>query len=280
MSKKYLIVFCGLFLIIAGVAIRFLTRNSAKPDVAIVPAVVPSAPEKVAGKGTQISAVTADKVLSIKVSAPKYKTTLGVHYAYEGEAAAPKPRPKAKDKLDGTRISCAGLDCGRPRSPKAEARLEANVRAKAKARDSARAARSASLKAAKKSATPTPSATRASSGVSVSVAKGKAASAARPVLPSQICGNCKWKKGSVVITKNTVGELKCSGVILGDLYIANIDGLKLPEKMVVMGSVYVYNSVRLSFGPKSYVRGNIFVRGRSSIKTLSKGTLLGGQIFV
>jgi hypothetical protein len=274
MSKKYLIVFCGLFLIIAGVAIRFLTRDSKMASIAAIETGVSSAPGKAAGgKGTQISSVIADKVLAIKVSAPKYKTTLGVRYAYEGDIPAPEPRPKAKDKLDGKKISCHGLDCGKPRSPQAEARREAKVEAKAyanaKARDSARAARAAFAKAARKSAIV------ASSSVSVSAAPDGPAP-----IPSKICGNCKWKKGSVVVTKKTVGDLKCNGVILGDLYIANIDGLKLPENMVVMGSVYVYNSTRLSFGPKSYVRGNIFVRGRSSIKTLSSGTLLGGQIFV
>ena len=86
--------------------------------------------------------------------------------------------------------------------------------------------------------------------------------------------------GDVVFSKNDLRYLKSYTKIVGDLYIKDIDFLKIPQNFYVIGNVYVINSNGVTFMGKNFIDGHIFVKGKSSIRALPYDVTLTGQIFI
>lgn len=99
--------------------------------------------------------------------------------------------------------------------------------------------------------------------------------------------NCKPHKnnitvlnGDVLFTKGSLKFLKPNVRVMGDLYIKDIDFLKIPNNFDVFGDIYVINSDGLTFMGKNFIDGNIFVKGKSSIRALPYDLKMTGQIFI
>ncbi|MBD5398904.1 hypothetical protein HDR60_05390 [bacterium] len=90
----------------------------------------------------------------------------------------------------------------------------------------------------------------------------------------------KVVRGDVTFSKNNLKYLKSNTKIVGDLYIRDINFLKIPKNFAVIGNVYVINSDGLTFMGKNFIDGHIFVKGKSSIRALPYDVKLTGQIFI
>lgn len=86
--------------------------------------------------------------------------------------------------------------------------------------------------------------------------------------------------GDVELSKNNLEYLKSNIRIVGDLYIRDINFLKIPKNFSVIGNVYVINSEGLTFMGDNLIDGHIFLRGYGSIKALPNNVKLTGQIFI
>ena len=86
--------------------------------------------------------------------------------------------------------------------------------------------------------------------------------------------------GNVVFSKNNLKYLKSDVKIIGDLYIKDINFLKIPDNFIVLGNIYLINSEGLTFMGKTYIDGHIFVKGKSSVRALPYNVKLTGQIFI
>lgn len=90
----------------------------------------------------------------------------------------------------------------------------------------------------------------------------------------------KVVNGDVVFSKNDLRYLNSYTKIIGNLYIKDIDFIKIPKNFYVMGNVYVINSDGVTFMGKNFIDGHIFVKGKSSIRALPYDVKLTGQIFI
>ena len=86
--------------------------------------------------------------------------------------------------------------------------------------------------------------------------------------------------GDVVFSKNDLRYLNSYTKIVGDLYIKDIDFIKIPKNFYVIGNVYVVNSNGVTFMGKNFIDGHIIVKGKSSIRALPYDVKLTGQIFI
>jgi len=111
MSKKYIIVFAGLFLVLLGLAIR-MTVTRKKPATPAAGTAV----EEVRGlrPGTDIREVLAPGTLNMPRQVVRYNNTQGVNFVHTGRAKSTKtatPR-RISGRLDGRSIDCVGMHCG------------------------------------------------------------------------------------------------------------------------------------------------------------------------
>lgn len=90
----------------------------------------------------------------------------------------------------------------------------------------------------------------------------------------------KVVRGDVTFSKNDLKYLKSNTKIIGNLYIRDINFLKIPTNFTVIGNIYVINSDGLTFMGKNFIDGHIFVKGKSSIRALPYDVKLTGQIFI
>ena len=87
-------------------------------------------------------------------------------------------------------------------------------------------------------------------------------------------------RGNIEITKGKVEQLKPNTKIIGNLYIRNVNFLRIPENFIVDGDVYIIDSEGITFVGDSRVNGQIYVYGKSSIKSVPSSVKISGQIFV
>ena len=87
-------------------------------------------------------------------------------------------------------------------------------------------------------------------------------------------------RGDVVITKGELSALKPNTKIVGNVYIKNINSLRIPHNFKVEGDMYVINSEGVTFVGDSRVNGQVYVYGKSSIKAVPSTVKISGQIFV
>ena len=90
----------------------------------------------------------------------------------------------------------------------------------------------------------------------------------------------KIVRGNLYLSKGNLEYLKPNTDIVGDVYINNIDRLKIPYNVRIAGNIYLNNSKGLTFVGNNIVTGHIFVEGVSSIKTLPESSFIKGQIFI
>ncbi|MDR2098730.1 MAG: hypothetical protein LBO78_01750 [Rickettsiales bacterium] len=90
----------------------------------------------------------------------------------------------------------------------------------------------------------------------------------------------KVVNGSVLFSKDSLKYLQSNVRVMGDLYIRDIDFLKIPKNFSVMGNVYITNSEGVTFMGGNFIDGHIFVRGKSSVRALPYNVKLTGQIFI
>lgn len=111
----------------------------------------------------------------------------------------------------------------------------------------------------------------------------------KQVLTSKKTNVVKFKKssskvkvisGNVLFTKGHLEYLKSNVRIEGDLYIKDINFVKIPKNFHVIGNIYLINSEALSFAGNNFVNGHIFVSGNSSLKAFPKTLKMTGQIFI
>ena len=86
--------------------------------------------------------------------------------------------------------------------------------------------------------------------------------------------------GNVLLSKNNLKKLKSNTRINGDLYIKDINFLRIPKDFCVVGNVYVINSQGLTFMGNNFIDGHIFVSGKSSLRAFPKNVKITGQIFM
>ena len=86
--------------------------------------------------------------------------------------------------------------------------------------------------------------------------------------------------GNVLFTKGHLEYLKSNTRIEGDLYIKDINFLKIPKNFQVIGNVYVINSDGLSFLGNNFIDGHIFLSGKSSVRAFPKSLKMTGQVFI
>ena len=87
-------------------------------------------------------------------------------------------------------------------------------------------------------------------------------------------------RGNVEITKGQLDALKPNTKIVGNLYIRNVNFLRIPENFIVEGDVYIVDSEGVTFVGDSRVNGQVYVYGKSSIKSVPSSVKITGQIFV
>ncbi len=86
--------------------------------------------------------------------------------------------------------------------------------------------------------------------------------------------------GNVLFTKGHLEYLKSNVKIEGDLYIKDINFVKIPKNFHIIGNVYLINSDGLSFLGNNFIDGHIFLSGKSSVKAFPKTLKMTGQIFI
>ena len=87
-------------------------------------------------------------------------------------------------------------------------------------------------------------------------------------------------RGDVLFTKGNLKYLKSDVRIEGDLYIKDINFVKIPKNFQVIGNIYLINSDGLSFLGNNFIDGHIFVSGKSSLRAFPKSLKMTGQIFI
>ena len=86
--------------------------------------------------------------------------------------------------------------------------------------------------------------------------------------------------GNVMFSKGNLKYLKSGMKIVGDLYIKNLNFIRIPKGFKVVGNVYIENSDGVNFLGNNFVDGHIFLSGKSSLKALPKSFKMTGQIFM
>ncbi len=111
----------------------------------------------------------------------------------------------------------------------------------------------------------------------------------KQVLTSKKTKVVKYKKtakkttvvhGDVLFTKGNLKYLKSNVRIEGNLYIKDINFVKIPKNFQVIGNIYLINSDGLSFLGNNFIDGHIFVSGKSSVRAFPKSLKMTGQIFI
>lgn len=111
----------------------------------------------------------------------------------------------------------------------------------------------------------------------------------KQVVTSKKTGVVKCKKlakkttvvrGNVLFTKGNLKYLKSDVRIEGDLYIKNINFVKIPKNFQVIGNIYIINSEGLTFLGNNFIDGHIYVNGKSSLRAFPKSLKMTGQIFI
>ncbi len=87
-------------------------------------------------------------------------------------------------------------------------------------------------------------------------------------------------KGDIVFSKGHLDYLKSNTCILGDVYIKDIDFLKIPKNFKVLGNIYLVNADGVTFMGDNLVDGHIYLSGKSSVRAFPKSVKLTGQIFI
>ncbi len=87
-------------------------------------------------------------------------------------------------------------------------------------------------------------------------------------------------KKDVVFSKGNLNHLKENVKIVGNLYVKDINFLKIPKNFKVIGNVYVINSEGLTFMGNNFIDGHIYVQGKGSIRAFPKTVRMTGQIFI
>ena len=220
---NYIIVFTGIILVVAGLAIRgFQKKNDKKNHLA-------KAPATAAGKtkrANDIENFRATITLKNEVSNARAKSK-GLNYAYGVEDFKPSlpanagERPRARDKVDGLTLTCFD-DC------------RTQILAKRRAVERFERA----------------------------------------------YGPAETHRGDVRLGKKNVAELKENTRIVGNLYISNLNNVRIPCGFSVSGNIYVRNSKNVRFMGDNLIDGSVFLKGASSIRALPGGVILTGQIFI
>lgn len=86
--------------------------------------------------------------------------------------------------------------------------------------------------------------------------------------------------GDVVFEKGNLSYLKSYTKIVGDLYIRDINFIKIPKHFQVEGNIYLINSDGLTFMGDNFIDGHIYLSGKSSIRAFPKSVKMTGQIFI
>ena len=85
---------------------------------------------------------------------------------------------------------------------------------------------------------------------------------------------------NVVFSKGKLDLLKSNTKIIGDVYIKNINFIRIPKNFKVEGNIYVINSNAITFMGDNLIDGHIYLSGKSSIRAFPKSVKMTGQIFM
>ena len=98
--------------------------------------------------------------------------------------------------------------------------------------------------------------------------------------PKKKAKKIKVIRGNVIFEKGNLSFLKSNTKIVGDLYIKNVNFIKIPKNFQVEGNIYLVNSDGLTFMGDNFIDGHIYLSGKSSIRAFPKSVKMTGQIFI